>query len=234
MIKIPDSQFIDLKKSEEILERASRDGLGISYLPTKHQVLIEKDQGWLAKIFLSWGTIWDIEKGIKPNDDAHFALVLIKSGQAAVGYFHQGKLEDHKVFRAYMIRKKQGKSQIKHLKTKGKSRAGSRIRLEETQRFFEEINGRLNAYDHQFPLNFWGISCSKTLWPLLFASSTPPPFDSDSKQLIELPFHVSQGSFEELQQAGRLLYGFHLLLSEAGERYFSDLFNSQEEKEEDW
>ncbi|GMQ23856.1 hypothetical protein Aoki45_05380 [Algoriphagus sp. oki45] len=234
MLKIPDSLFIDQKKCEEILKRASQEGLEINYLSAKHQVVLEKKQEWLAKIFLSWGTIWDAEKGMAPIDNAHFALALIKSGQAALGYFHRGKLEDHKVFRAYMVRKKQGKSQIKHLKTKGKSRAGSRIRLEETQRFFEEINERLNAYDHQFLLDFWGISCSKTLWPFLFSSSNPPPFSSDSRQLIELPFHVSQASFEELQQAGKLLSGFHLLLSEAGESHFSDLFHSREDQEDDW
>ncbi|GMQ28602.1 hypothetical protein [Algoriphagus confluentis] len=234
MIKIPDSLLIDQKIAQEILLQAQVQGMQISYFPSKHQLLIEREQAWLAKIFLSWTTTWSENQGFSRNEDAHFALALIKSGQAAVGYFHRGQLEDHKVFRAYMVRKKQGKSQIKHLKTKGKSRAGSRIRLEETLRFFEEINERLNAYDHQFPLDFWGISCSKTLWPFLFSSSSPPPFSSDSRQLIELPFHVSQASFEELQQAGKLLSGFHLLLSEAGKKFFSALFNSKEESEEDW
>ncbi|WP_332911921.1 hypothetical protein [Algoriphagus boritolerans] len=120
-----------------------------------------------------------------------------------------------------MVRQKQGKSQIKYLKTKGKSRSGSRIRLAETTQFFEEINDRLGSYAAQFPIDLWGISCAKTLWPYYFSSAVTPPFTSKADNLIELPFHVSQGSFEELKIAGELLQKYQLILSEKGKNLIS-------------
>ena len=116
-----------------------------------------------------------------------------------------------------MVRQKQGKSQFKYLKTKGKSRAGSRIRLEETLLFFNEINERLQVYAKQYPLNFWGLGCAKTLWPLLFDGEITAPFTSKSSELIELPYPFSKGSYEELQELELRLQQFHLLLSPLAE-----------------
>jgi hypothetical protein len=141
----------------------------------------------------------------------------VRAGQAAIGYFHQGNLLDHKVFRAYLVRQKQGMSQFKYLKTKGKSRAGSRIRLEETLVFFKEINERLQVYAKQYPLNFWGLGCAKTMWPLLVDGEVKPPFTSKSPELIELPYPFAKGSYEELQELELRLQQFHLLLSPLAE-----------------
>ena len=73
-------------------------------------------------------------------------IMLIQAGHAALGYYQGDKLKQHKVIRKYMVRKKQGKAQLKYLKTKGKSRAGSRIRLANSVLFFEEINQYLNDW----------------------------------------------------------------------------------------
>ncbi|WP_187175037.1 hypothetical protein [Algoriphagus sp. AK58] len=228
---IPQSISLSQSEVERIIFSAERFKWTVSYLEQKHQLVLEKGQDWMAKLYLPWSRKWDSQKGILPLEDAHYALTLIRAGQAAVGYFHQGKLLDHKVFRAYMVRQKQGKSQIKHLKTKGKSRAGSRIRLAETERFFEEINERLQNYSRQFPIGFWGISCGKTLWPYLFSSEVTPPFSSKDSNLIELPFHISQASFEELEKAGELLGNFHLILSEKGKECIK--LNPEKEEEID-
>ena len=80
------------------------------------------------------------------QDFINYVLILIKAGMASVAFFDNGNMADHKVFRAYMVRKKQGKSQLKYLKTKGKSRAGSRVRLAESEAFFSSINERVNSY----------------------------------------------------------------------------------------
>ncbi len=144
-MKIPNAQLLTLDQVTQVLAQANAEGWNVSYLPQKHQLLIERGSDWLAKLFLPWTSSWDTAQGISTNPDAHFSLVLVRAGQAAVGYFHQGQLIDHKVIRAYMVRQKQGKSQFKYLKTKGKSRAGSRIRLAETLLFFNEINKKLNT-----------------------------------------------------------------------------------------
>ncbi|WP_026951646.1 hypothetical protein [Algoriphagus mannitolivorans] len=231
-MQIPQSEKITFEQTQKLLQWAQDSGHLVEYHREKHQLVFYIHSEWYAKIYLPWTYLWDSGKELIKNPDPHFSLCLVKAGQATVGYFHHEKMEDHKVFRAYMVRQKQGKSQIKYLNTKGKSRAGSRIRLAETERFFEEINERLNSYQ-AYPIDFWGISCGKTLWPYLFSSSTPPPFVSGSSNLIELPFHVSQASFEELESAGKLLLEFHLLLSEAG-REMTDFLRSSSDEEENW
>ncbi|GAB3226337.1 hypothetical protein J0A67_07590 [Algoriphagus aestuariicola] len=235
-MNIPQAREINRDRAESLLAMAAGKGFSQSYLAMKHQLIIEGADGWLAKIYLPLTQNWLGAEGFSEKSDSHFSLVLIRAGQAAVGYFHQGALLDHKVLRAYMVRQKQGFSQIKHLKTKGKSRAGSRIRLAETQRFFEEINERLNSYAERFPMDFWGISCAKTMWPFYFDSSIPPPFSQKDQNLLELPMHISQASYEELVSAGALLGKFHLLLSGRGKAVFGDDLDkvSDIEDEDNW
>ena len=216
-MKIPQTQVVSFEQVLQIVNQVEEKGWKITFLPEKHQLLIENEVSWLVKLYLPWTMTWLPEGKFQPLDDVHYCLTLVRAGQAAVGYFHQGILLDHKVFRGYLVRQKQGKSQFKYLKTKGKSRAGSRIRLEETLLFFNEINERLQVYAKQYPLNFWGLGCAKTMWPLLFDGEVKPPFTSKSYELIELPYPFAKGSYEELQALELRLQQFHLLLSPAGE-----------------
>jgi len=235
-MNIPQARIISQQLAQDLISEAEKKELKLIFDSKKHQLLIEDNQEWLAKIYLPWTMIWSEIKDLGVNEDSHYSLVLIRAGQAVAGYFHQGTLIDHKVFRAYMVRQKQGKSQIKHLKTKGKSRAGSRIRLAKTTQFFEDINERLTSYSEQFPIDLWGISCAKTMWPFYFSSAIAPPFSPKAENLIEVPFHISQGSFEELKNAGELLLKFHLILSEKGKESLSDIFDStiNSNENDDW
>ena len=216
-MKIPQTQVLSDDQALQLLKIAELKGWQIHYVPDKHQLLFENESGWLAKLYLPWTQTWLPEIGFSLAEDVHYCITLVRAGQAAAGYFHQGILLDHKVFRAYLVRQKQGMSQFKYLKTKGKSRVGSRIRLEETLVFFKEINERLQLYAKQYPLNFWGLGCAKTMWPLLFDGEVKPPFTSKSDELIELPYPFAKGSYEELQALELRLQQFHLLLSPAGE-----------------
>jgi len=216
-MKIPQTQVVSFAQALLLVDQADEKGWEIRYLPEKHQLLLENEVSWLAKLFLPWTMTWLPEGKFQVQEDVHYCLTLVRAGQASLGYFHQGKLLDHKVFRGYLVRQKQGKSQFKYLKTKGKSRAGSRIRLEETLVFFKEINERLQVYAKQYPLNFWGLGCAKTMWPLLFDGEVKPPFSSKSAELIELPYPFTKGSYEELQELELRLQQFHLLLSPLAE-----------------
>ena len=216
-MKIPQTQVVSLAQALLLVDQADEKGWEIRYLPEKHQLLLENKVSWLAKLFLPWTMTWLPEGKFQIQEDVHYCLTLVRAGQASLGYFHQGKLLDHKVFRGYLVRQKQGKSQFKYLKTKGKSRAGSRIRLEETLVFFKDINERLQVYAKQYPLNFWGLGCAKTMWPLLFDGEVKPPFSSKSAELIELPYPFTKGSYEELQELELRLQQFHLLLSPLAE-----------------
>ena len=127
-------------------------------------------------------------------------VILIQAGNAALGLFDGESLIHHKVIRKYMTRKKQGKSQIKYLKTKGKSRAGSRIRLANSVIFFEEINQYLNDWS---VINETTIiySCTPTLWGMLYQSKILPPFKKKDKRLKKLPLNIDIPNFEVLKKA---------------------------------
>ena len=233
-MKIPQTQVISFAQALLLVNQADEKGWEIRYLPEKHQLLIENKVSWLAKLFLPWKMTWLPEGKFQVQEDVHYCLTLVRAGQASLGYFHQGNLLDHKVFRGYLVRQKQGKSQFKYLKTKGKSRAGSRIRLEETLVFFKEINERLQVYAKQYPLNFWGLGCAKTMWPLLFDGEVKPPFTSKSAELIELPYSFAKGSYEELQELELRLQQFHLLLSPLAEPLIQLHRASNPEADDSW
>ena len=233
-MKIPQTQVVSFAQALLLVDQADEKGWEIRYLPEKHQLLLENEVSWLAKLFLPWTMTWLPEGKFQVQEDVHYCLTLVRAGQASLGYFHQGKLLDHKVFRGYLVRQKQGKSQFKYLKTKGKSRAGSRIRLEETLVFFKEINERLQVYAKQYPLNFWGLGCAKTMWPLLFDGEVKPPFSSKSAELIELPYPFTKGSYEELQELELRLQQFHLLLSPLAEPLIQLQQASDQEADDSW
>ena len=233
-MKIPQTQVIPYEQVLQIVNQVEEKGWKITFLPEKQQLIIENEVSWLAKLFLPWTMTWLPEGKFQILDDVHYCLTLVRAGQAAVGYFHQGILLDHKVFRGYLVRQKQGKSQFKYLKTKGKSRAGSRIRLEETLVFFKEINERLQVYAKQYPLNFWGLGCAKTMWPLLFDGEVKPPFSSKSAELIELPYPFTKGSYEELKELELRLQQFHLLLSPLAEPLIQLQQASDPEADDSW
>jgi hypothetical protein len=135
----------------------------------------------------------------------NYVVVLIESGLAALGYFEDIDTIHHKVFRAYMVRKKQGKSQLKHLKTKGKSRAGSRIRLSESLQFFENINRQLIDYHTTYRVEKIAVSLSTTLVPFFYGAKTPPPFDKSDPRLFHIPRHVASCTYENLEKIHEFL-----------------------------
>ncbi|MDF2157971.1 hypothetical protein [Algoriphagus sp. CAU 1675] len=232
-MKIPGAQTVSIIQANDLVNQCLNIGLAVEYKKEIKQLEFSTEQQWMYRLFIPWNQTWSFEHGFKQMEDSHIGLVLIRAGQACTGYIHNGELMDHKVFRAYMVRKKQGKSQIKHLKTKGKSRAGSRIRLEESARFFEDINERLSFYGRNHPIDYWGISCGKTLWPYFFASETAPPFSSKNDNLIQLPYHIDQASFQELKQLNSSIHQFQLLVSERGQKLYEEFSESENETPDD-
>ena len=145
----------------------------------------------------------------------HYVLLLVQSGNCALGYFENGVNLDHKVFRSYMVRKKQGTSQLKYLKTKGKSRAGSRVRLGETVEFFENINERLQAYFGEHEVHRIAISCSKTLIPFLYNSKVATPFDKHDPRLLKIPMHVHTPIYDVMMDVHKFLLKGELIYEPA-------------------
>jgi len=166
-------------------------------------------------------------------------ILLIKAGIASLAFFENGELMDHKVFRAYMVRKKQGKSQIKYLKTKGKSRAGSRVRLQETLDFFEDINLRLISYFEEYRVDLIAMNSSKILLPYLFQSKSKTPFEKKDDRLYKIPKHIASATHENLLEVNEQLFCNAIFVTEFGQEIFKNItlaqdIESDDSQEENW
>ncbi len=152
-----------------------------------------------------------------PEEIPTYVMALIQLGAAALGYFEAGEVWQHKAFKKYMKRHKRGKAQISYLNTRGKSKAGSRIRLANTVAFFEEINERLSEWEAAYEPERIIHSCTPQLWGLLFSSQVPPPFEKKDPRLIKVPTNVHIPDFEELQRINRFVLKGRLKQFRAGD-----------------
>ncbi|MCM8531579.1 MAG: hypothetical protein NE330_10500 [Lentisphaeraceae bacterium] len=126
-------------------------------------------------------------------------LLLMEAGRAAVGYVSEGKLVKHKNIRKYMVRKKQGKAQLTHLKSKGKSRYGSRLRLQETISYFDEILEKLD--DEPYGMSrYIFYHCPVRLKAFLAEAADENDFDLSRYVWVKLGVSVKEASFDELKR----------------------------------
>jgi hypothetical protein len=135
------------------------------------------------------------------TDQAQVLYISMESGYATISMMQGGKNVYHTTFGAYMTRKKQGFSQIKYLKKKGKSRAGSRVRLAETIEFFEKINLTLTELLETYTIDRLALNCNTTLIPYLYQSKVKCPFEKNDPRLYKIPVHIPQSNFTQLEAA---------------------------------
>jgi hypothetical protein len=138
------------------------------------------------------------------EDIPSYILVLIQAGAASLGYFEDGEVIFHKAIKKYMTRKKQGKAQLNYLNTRGKSKAGSRVRLANTVRFFEEINQYLQDWEEYEMADKILYSCSARIWGVIFQASPPPPFDKSDPRLVRVPHDVHIPDHQELLRINQM------------------------------
>lgn len=134
-----------------------------------------------------------------------FVVVLVRAGASACGVWKDDELVLHKVVKKYVVRGN-GRAQTSYLKTKGKSRAGSRLRLRNAQSLLEETNERLAAWEREvgrFDRVF--LSAPERLRAELFAAEPPPPFERGDPRLALVPTHVHEPGFEEMLRVHRFL-----------------------------
>lgn len=206
------NRFISKDQAALLVEHIDKLPYKYEYDYEKHRIMLMDETGAEIAIFRLPISLPPV--GMPAEQVVHYIILLIQSGNCAMGYFEDDLNLDHKVFRSYMVRKKQGKSQIKYLKTKGKSRAGSRVRLGETVEFFENINGRLQEYFEEYEVDRIAISCSKTLIPYLFGSKIPTPFDKKDERLFRIPRHVHTPIYEVMMDTQKFLQKGELIYEE--------------------
>ncbi len=132
-------------------------------------------------------------------------VLLVRAAGVALGYWDGEKLLRHKAIRKYVIRGK-GRAQPTHLKTQGKSRYGSRLRLQNWRKLLAETNQRLRDWweergepEHVF------LSVPVRVFSDLCAADPPPPFAAGDPRLRRIPLHVHRPDHEELLRVRRWL-----------------------------
>lgn len=132
-------------------------------------------------------------------------MVLVQAGASALGLWVDGALAAHKVVKKYVVRG-HGKAQPLHLKTRGKSRLGSRLRLRNAEGQLEDTVAKaaewartLGPPDRLFyscPVRTWAIYRPRLLEVL-------PPLEP-----VRIPTHVHVPDLAELKRVrGFLAWG---------------------------
>lgn len=199
----PSRRFLDRDQVINLLEYCNEMQWSMVYDFSKHQVTLSKE-GVSTQLRLPITVKFEQAQGIS-SDVVKYIMLLVQSGSASIGVFEGEECLAHKVLTSYMVRKKQGKSQLKHLKTKGKSRAGSRVRLASTVEFFENINLRLTRHFDEYEFDRIAFSCSKILLPHLFSAKVPTPFDKKDTRIYKIPKHLHQPNYEVMLGMQRFL-----------------------------
>jgi len=139
-----------------------------------------------------------------PEDLGTHLVLLLQAGAAALGIFRQGELTHHKVIKKYVVRGR-GRAQPTHLRTRGRSRYGSRLRLSNYRRLLVEVNERLRTWHEQDvpDIDDRFYSCPVRIWSELFQQRPPPPFPRTDWTRIPLGVHVP--GFDELLRVWRAL-----------------------------
>jgi hypothetical protein len=129
-------------------------------------------------------------------------VLLYQAGASALGIYDVGELIDHRTLRRYVVRGK-GRAQPSYLKTKGKSRYGSRLRLRNARRLAEDMAETLRDWreDHG-PFDQVFYSCPVRHWADFVQEDLP--FD-ESVTLFKIPLDLNRPSHDEMLRAWRAL-----------------------------
>jgi hypothetical protein len=132
----------------------------------------------VAPIDPECGGLFDYVGSLPERLGAH-AVVLMQAGATSLGWFEDGASVETKSFRRYVVRGT-GRAQPTHLKSKGKSRYGSRLRLQNADLLMSETSERLVTWWETFgPPQRLFVSCPVRLWASLFDADPRPPFGRD-------------------------------------------------------
>lgn len=124
-----------------------------------------------------------------PEQPGLHTVVLLQAGAAALGAFSGGEELRTKSLKKYVVRG-HGKAQATHLSTRGKSRYGSRIRLQNARNLLIEVNRKLLEWFTELgPPEHVFYSCPVRMWPELLSAKEPPPFDKNGP--IKIPLDIS-------------------------------------------
>ncbi len=176
----------------------------LEYDEKKHRVILsceEKRVIFRLPPILLGGKPEDLLK-----DTCYYLVMLVEADQVSCGYFYKGTTLAHHVFRGYTVRKKQGKSQVNYLKRKGKSRAGSRIRLRGTTDLIQEVIQWLNQTVLDHKLNRIILDVSPQFWSLFYQQPEKPFFDQRDQRIITSGLYWRKAGYKEMCYIAKRAY----------------------------
>ena len=142
-----------------------------------------------------------------PPHPPNQCLVLMQAGAVSIGYFEAGEAVATKTMKRYVVRGR-GRAQAAFLRTKGKSRYGSRLRLQNAVRLLNDTNLKLTEYWQRFgaPAQIF-VAAPARLWSDLFRVKSDPPFDRD-QEVDAIPLDIPEPTTEVLLRSYKsLCYG---------------------------
>lgn len=147
------------------------------------------------------------------NNPKDYLICAVRAGEAMLGICRNDKLLEYKIIKKYMVRKSQGKAQYNYLQQKGKSRLGSRIRLQQTEIFFKELNEKLEYYQKNHDFGRIYFSCTPRLKGAWWKSSESAPFDKTDPRVQKLSLSYSEISRWQLEDIVKRLTRAYLKVS---------------------
>jgi hypothetical protein len=200
---------IAYEKTKPFLDFLVAEGaVALQWEPDRHKVFGEwKGEKWSFRLPLALPLAESKQSLAQylaqfPSEPASYFLILIQAGHSAMAYFENGEMTHHKVIKKYMVRGN-GRAQLGYLQTRGKSKAGSRVRLANTITFFEDINEKLREWEKADVAVRMMVSCPTKLQTLWYGSRITPPFAKDDPRITKVPVDVQRPDLEELLQVNK-------------------------------
>lgn len=132
-------------------------------------------------------------------------VVLLQYGAMAMGCWDGDALVRHKAEKRYVVRGN-GKAQVTHLQQKGKSRYGSRLRLQNWKLLLADVTERLVAWHEELPEpERMFLAMTPRAAVALWSAEPPPPFARDDARIRRVPRHVHVPDHAELLAVQRWL-----------------------------
>ena len=124
-----------------------------------------------------------------PEELPRQCVILAQAGAVAMAMFESGEPLATKSFKRYVVRGN-GRAQPAYLNSKGKSRYGSRLRLQNARQMIEETNSRLDEFwkEHGAPDQIL-VGAPLKLWAEHFLAPVKPPFDRETP-ITRIPLDV--------------------------------------------
>lgn len=95
---------------EKFLAWVAERELELTYDADRHKIRIYAKHIIIGDLWLPFSLSFDPKKNEVYKVEKNWVIFLVRAGTAAVGYFEEGINTEHKVFRAYMVRKNKVKA----------------------------------------------------------------------------------------------------------------------------